>query len=203
MRCTALAITVIIPLLLAGCAPFSTTSAPATVTATRAADAGVPTAQATMSELEQRPLHLPTIAPSSPCPAAHGHTVSPNYGLALGDGPAYPVGLGETGTLPISSARNFYSQEWGGSKVLWVIDTTHYDGPVLIRGHQIDGLNELRFERGDIPPLQLWLAPNPGTDGWTSQPSYTRVRALGCYAYQIDGASFSKVIVFQAVGSAT
>lgn len=201
MRCTALAIALIIPLLLAGCAPFSTTSAPATATST--ANAGAPTAQATVSELEQRPLHLPTLAPGSPCPAAHGHTVSPNYGLALGDGPAYPIGLGETGTLPISSAQNFSSQEWGGNKVLWVIDTAHYDGLVLVRGHQIDGPNELRFERGNTPPLQLWLAPNPGTDGWTSQPSYTRVRAPGCYAYQIDGTSFSKVIVFQAIGSAT
>ena len=32
-------------------------------------------------------------------------------------------------------------------------------------------------------------------------PSYTRVRGPGCYAYQIDGTTFSRVIVFRAVSA--
>jgi hypothetical protein len=29
-------------------------------------------------------------------------------------------------------------------------------------------------------------------------PSFTRVRKPGCYAYEVDGTSFSEVIVFRA-----
>jgi len=37
------------------------------------------------------------------------------------------------------------------------------------------------------------------TGGWANYPSYTRLRAAGCYGYQIDGTAFSRVIVFRAV----
>jgi len=40
---------------------------------------------------------------------------------------------------------------------------------------------------------------NPG-HAWRQFPSYTRVRARGCYAYQIDGTNFSTVVVFRAGG---
>jgi hypothetical protein len=36
---------------------------------------------------------------------------------------------------------------------------------------------------------------------WRSAGTYTRVRAAGCYAYQIDGTTFSRVVVFRAVPS--
>ena len=35
--------------------------------------------------------------------------------------------------------------------------------------------------------------------GQRYRPSYTRVRGPGCYAYQVDGTSFSRVIVFEAI----
>jgi hypothetical protein len=145
---------------------------------------------------------LPALAPGSPCPTAHGHPISPSFGLGLGDGPAYPVGLESTGILQYAPPANFDSHDWGGQKVLWAVDTPHYSGVVLIRGHQLNGPNELRFERGDVPPTELRITPFPGTpDGWTGQPSYTRVRAPGCYAYQIDGLTFSQHIIFEAVAT--
>lgn len=33
---------------------------------------------------------------------------------------------------------------------------------------------------------------------WANRPSFTRVRAPGCYAYQVDGTGFTEIIVFQA-----
>jgi hypothetical protein len=45
--------------------------------------------------------------------------------------------------------------------------------------------------------LDLWPA-EPGVHGWREFPSYTRVRAPGCYAYQIGGTNFSRVVVFRA-----
>ena len=158
------------------------------------------TADQVWAELEQRPVNVPTLAAGSSCPAAHGHAISPDFGLGLGDGPAYPVGLGSDGVLDYAPPQNFQSAEWGGMKVLWALSPT-YNGVVLVRGHQLDGPNELRFERGDVPPAELRIIPFPAStpDGWTGQPSYTRVRAPGCYAYQVDGLTFSKLIIFRAV----
>jgi hypothetical protein len=84
--------------------------------------------------------------------------------------------------------------------VLWVVDPS-YHGPVLVRGGRLDGPDSVRFDGGREPARQLRLLPPTGntTGGWANYPSYTRLRAAGCYGYQIDGTSFSKVIVFRAV----
>jgi hypothetical protein len=128
---------------------------------------------------------------------AQSHPTASDLGSGLGSGPAYPVGL-DDGVLHYAPPANFGSAEWGGQKVLWAV-SPQYAGDVLVRGHQLDGLNELRFERGDVPPDELHVLHNPAPDGWTGQPSYTRVRAPGCYGYQVDGATFSYTVVFQAV----
>ena len=152
--------------------------------------------------LGQRPLNLPTLAPGEPCPQTRGRQVTRFYAAALGNGPVYPVGLGTDGVLHYGESGE--TGEWAYVKVLW-IKSSKYTGPALIRGHQIDGPNELRFEAGSDPPSELQFPPegtavSPGVAwGWKERPSYTRVRASGCYAYQVDGLDFSLVIVFQAV----
>ena len=90
-----------------------------------------------------------------------------------------------------------------GQKVLWFVSPT-YRGPVLIRGRQLDGPYRVRFERGNVPPLELRIASSESVT-WTGQPtgargrpSYTRLRALGCYGYQVDGTDFSIVVTFRA-----
>ena len=35
-------------------------------------------------------------------------------------------------------------------------------------------------------------------DAWRQFPSFTRLKAPGCYAYQVDGDGFQTVIVFRA-----
>lgn len=153
--------------------------------------------------LEQRPLDIPKFAPGAACPMAKGHAVSPSFGQGLGDGPAYPIFGGASdpsnGIFRYAPPKNFDSTDWGGNKVLWAVDTPHYPGIVLVRGRQLDGSNELRFDTGALPSPELQISPYPGTqEGWTGQPSYTRVRAPGCYGYQIDGTTFSKVVIFEA-----
>jgi hypothetical protein len=71
-----------------------------------------------------------------------------------------------------------------------------YTGPVLVRGLQLDGPNELRFDRGLLPPRAMKILS--GSQQRRSRPSYTRVQAPGCYAYQVDGVGFRDVIVFEA-----
>lgn len=134
--------------------------------------------------------------------------MSQAYAPALGSGPVYPVGLGMDGVLffvyPPDPRSEFAGSDWGGEKVLWV-SSPAYRGPALIRGHQLDGPNEVRFERGIDPPSELRLPEEGGATtageepGWRNWPSYTRLRAPGCYAYQVDGLDFSQMIVFQAL----
>ena len=149
--------------------------------------------------LRARPLKLPTIAPGSHCPATPGRQVAPEFGLALGGGPVYPVGFDQAGTYDYTGAIE--EGGWYLLKVLWV-GSPAFKGPALVRGHQADGPNELRFEQGANPPAELKLhtdAGNPTGSGWANWPNYTRLRAPGCYAYQVDGVGFSNVIVFRAV----
>jgi hypothetical protein len=146
-----------------------------------------------------RELAIPKLEPGEPCPRTKGREISPDFGPGLGVGPAYPVGLGTNGVLDeLEPPETFESEEWGGQKVLWVVDP-RYDGPVLIRGRQLDGPNEVRFDEGDVPPKQIWMPAEDAPDErWRDRPSYTRLRAPGCYGYQVDGPNFSLVIVFEA-----
>jgi hypothetical protein len=76
---------------------------------------------------------------------------------------------------------------------------------VLIRGRRLDAPDVLRFGDGDVPPTELRIAVNtdygnpPGYKlvGQRYRPSYTRLRAAGCYAYQGEGTRFSYGIVFR------
>ena len=152
----------------------------------------------------RRPLKFPVIKPGDRCPISPRHKVSPATGPGLGDGPVYPVL--PRGGLPIqhppfSPNHQFAGSEWGGEKVLWVSDPA-YTGPILIRARQIDGPNPVRFDRDPAKLLtELQFPPEYSQNysgGWRNFPSHTRLRVPGCYAYQVDGADFSDVIVFRA-----
>jgi hypothetical protein len=125
--------------------------------------------------------------------------VSAAFGPGLGGGPIYPVGLGTAGTLGVVASDGSYLQ-----KVLWV-GAASYSGPVLIRGGRLDRSGWVKFAQGmgSAPVVEMRLqeptAGSPGEEpGWREWPSYTYVPAAGCFAYQVDGTSFSEVIVFEA-----
>jgi hypothetical protein len=96
----------------------------------------------------------------------------------------------------------FIGSPWKAARVEWVASGS-YRGPVLIRGARTDGSGAIGFGEGHVPADELQLlqsgqqVPKPAGGGraWLS---FTRVRAPGCYAYQIDGTSFSRVITFRA-----
>jgi hypothetical protein len=152
-----------------------------------------------------RPLHVPRLDAGAPCPVSKATSVDlGDEGVVSlpGRGPAYPAfgGTGTTVEFEWLPQGEFYGSGWSGNKVLWWVAGT-YHGPVLIRGRQLDGTERVRFERGSPPPLELRIPAAMGYAPWKGardRPSYTRVRAEGCYGYQIDGATFSRVIVFQA-----
>jgi hypothetical protein len=162
-----------------------------------------------------RPLHVPRVATGSRCPVSPvNRTVRfAAFGTArgIGAGPAFPIGFGQPGSVlefvPAASGTAFANSAWGGQKVLWLVAPA-YRGPVLIRGRRLDGSQLVRFEGSGmrIPPSELripagaTLNGNPGVGdvGQRYRPSYTRLLVPGCYAYQIDGTTFSRVVVFHA-----
>lgn len=142
------------------------------------------------------------------CPVSTAHSLGAFVGPGLGSGPVYPV-IGDSGVLSFNYPASQTSQSlsaggnWGGQKVLWVAAAS-YRGPVLIRGRQLGGRNAIGFGLAAVPVADMQLlapgASSPGEPpGWREWPSYTRLRGSGCYAYQVDGASFSTLIVFRAV----
>jgi hypothetical protein len=188
-RAILLALLTLLALALVACETAHILPPTPTVTATRPPD--------DWTALRQRPLRLPTLAAGVTCPINHAHQVSSQYGPGIGDGPAYAA-IGGDGVLTFQPPATFESTAWGGSKVLWYFALA-VRGPVLIRGHQLDGPNELRFDEGALPPAELAIsAAGAGPGGWSGRPSYTRVRAAGCYAYQVDGVTFTEVVVFSA-----
>jgi hypothetical protein len=151
----------------------------------------------------QRPLRIPTIGPGTPCPTTDANGDLSRFGgptrPAWGTGPAYPtLDSGTTGgpllRYPYPPPSGFYGSQWSGEKVVWYIDREVYSGPLLIRGRQVDGMDTLRFDQGPLPSREIRVPPGPRDRG-----GYIRVRRPGCFAYQVDGTSFSSLIVFEAI----
>ena len=154
------------------------------------------------------------MAPGDRCPVSRVSRFDfAKYGVpnGIGPGPAYPI-FPQPGssrlqfTYPPDPAGPFAGSSWSGAKVLWFV-APRYRGPVLIRGGRLDRTGRLRFDtrhgaaEGDAHPEERRRAggrPHQEDVGQRYRPSYTRLRAPGCYAYQVDGTTFSRVIVFRA-----
>jgi hypothetical protein len=133
----------------------------------------------------RRPLHLPHSIGSG-CPVSATSTpVSSSGGSRL-------------------TAQRFVGSHWLAAHVTWRA-AVGYHGPVLIRGRRLDGGGAVGFGEGHTPYDELQLM-NSGrgeattTGGDRAWLSLTRVQHPGCYAYQVDGSSFSHVIVFRVRG---
>ena len=116
----------------------------------------------------------------------------------------YPVGAsgGLKFIYPVKRSQIWYPSKWSGNKVLWASRT--YRGRILVRGRRLDQRYLVRFGRGRRPGKELRLPAiedaQPETEsGWYERGTYTRIRAPGCYGWQVDGEGFSYVIVFRAV----
>jgi hypothetical protein len=156
----------------------------------------------------RRPLHLPRLASRAACPVStidtrvdwkRAHIFG---GSGIGRGPVYP-GLGTVEALEVPNDWQS-GGPWGAQKVFWYV-LPRYRGPVLIRGRRLDGPQWMRFDSGRLPAAELHISPGESV-GWEGQPygsrghpSSVRVRASGCYGAQIDGTTFSRVVIFRAV----
>lgn len=170
------------------------------------------------ARLRARPLRLPRMAAGT-CrmepelsPATANVPGRPGE-AALGDGPVYLAFRGIPRLLDAFPARRagLAPSSWRAGRTVW-ISRPGYRGPVLARGARVDGPGRLGFGQTSTPSSELrlpagrWDERSPEfrrwrratRKGWRFATSYIRVRAHGCYALQIDGRSFSDVIVFSA-----
>jgi hypothetical protein len=170
-----------------------------------ASDLAPASAQSPLLAALRRPLKLPVLEPGHSCPATPGATFDTPYfgGMALGTGPVRPLGRvtaageGELGPGPNPAG-------WYGFKTLW-FSAPSYQGPWLVRAAQLDGTGPVIF--GEQPAVSQLVVPPIATlnggGGYRTAPGGTYVRGPGCYAWQVDGLTFSYVIVFHAVVTAT
>jgi hypothetical protein len=149
-----------------------------------------------------RPLHLPKLAAGAACPVSH---VDPRIdwkrahifgGQGIGRGPVYP---GLPSAFFMAQRDTQFGGPWFGSKVFWYVRPS-YRGPVLIRGRRLDGPQRMGFNGARVanPELRIKRGETVGFDGPRGSrgvPSGVRVLVPGCYGMQIDGTSFSRIVV--------
>jgi len=81
---------------------------------------------------------------------------------------------------------------------VWASTTGRHQGPVVVRVGRIDGagrgqvrlIYDPNASRGTAVVFFVGSTPSD----W---PSSTYVTGPGCYAYQVDGSTFTEVIVFR------
>lgn len=169
--------------------------------------------------LRSRPLRLPRMPPGT-CrmrpelsPATANVPGRPGE-AALGDGPVYVAFRGIPRLLDAVPTKKsgLAPSRWRVGRTVW-ISAPPYRGPVLVRGDRVDGPGRLGFGVTVTPKWELRLPGGKWEErsvtfrrwrgaaqkGWRFADALMRVRAKGCYAVQIDGLSFSDVIVFGAV----
>lgn len=173
------------------------------------------TTSQSIGSLLARPLHPPAVAAGQPCPATSGSSIETSAfgGVALGDGPVRVL-LADRGDLRhghvalIPTERRLgrgTASHWLAVETLW-LSVPGYHGPFVVRGEALTGGDAIEVQpSGDglhvgkgplvVPPGPT---PNTGGDGYRSVPGSTWVTGAGCYAWQVDGSSFSETIVFDA-----
>jgi methionine-rich copper-binding protein CopC len=166
------------------------------------------------SAFTQRPLQLPLLASNAACPTSSmtnlEEPLAPNYGF--GSGPAY-----------LSGQTDWYSD---GQVAILMIDSG-YPGPVLMRASQLGGggMSTITLAADDLSPTAaagvaakeqqhsvevvsaapaagggLLLAPAASSAVWRAWFGRLSTSRSGCFAIQVDGDTFSEVIVFSVKG---
>jgi hypothetical protein len=137
----------------------------------------------------RRALHLPRGTPV--CPRSPAGRPAPAVSTVIGGGPAYPALGGVRAQLDGDRRIG----RWFAHKTLWAV-APRYRGPLLIRGRRLDEAGVLRFGLARHSPSQMWW-PAANAHTWRYRPSTTVIPAPGCYAFQVDGITFSRVLVFE------
>ena len=135
-----------------------------------------------------RPLRIPRLGAGARCPASRASHAAPNVVTTLGPGPAYPV-------LSGSLSEDLVVEGAYAVKTLWAVSRA-YRGALLIRARRLGDGAVVRFWPGR--QRRLWwrgLWPEERR-AWRYGATATLIPRRGCYAFQVNGATFSRRIVF-------
>lgn len=144
-----------------------------------------------------RPLKLPAIQPGAACPVTPIASVSVDVSNPRGHGPFYLGGPMPTGAFP-----------W--NKTVYVVTGRPAPGSVLFRGARLDGSGRLQFSgqpaTASDPRTRLTSSGGVTADfydrvlrGGAGDALYVYPSTRGCYAIQVDAATFEDVIVLTAI----
>lgn len=161
-----------------------------------------------LTEFLNRPIKFEHLSSGAPCPVSAGKREVPKVAITIGDGPVYAVpGFRELPPRPggVVEYENGESPTVGDRypvKVLWAVDSARHSGPIVVRGAQLDGQEELLFQIDGRVEAFLNLSPSgegSADSEWRYHPSAVLIRKPGCYGFQVDGPELSQVMIFKAV----
>jgi hypothetical protein len=158
-------------------------------------------------KLLERPLRLPRVAPGATCPKSRGRVVTTKWfnGVAFGRGPVRLLVAMQNESNLIAGTVDVTASDtpgWEAFKTLW-ISAPSYQGPFVVRARLIDGSGRIAL-LGGATSGPLVVPPGPTVNDYArnrTAPVGTYVSGAGCYAFQVDGLSFSHTIVLSAVQS--
>jgi hypothetical protein len=149
-----------------------------------------------------RPLHIPKLSAGAACPIS---AVAPGIdfrsqgvGPGIGPGPVFPAPFSPDATQPLNDFT--VPPGWHGGKHA-IFTLSRYHGPTLIRGGQLDGSGTVTFASNEIRGAPSLANPQPELRLAAGTPhvvhTFFFLTPPGCYGYQIDGTTFSDVVVFK------
>jgi hypothetical protein len=148
-----------------------------------------------------RPLALPAVDAGSACPATPSRKIA-RFLMGLGAGPVYPSRTFPVRTrYPAPENSLAAGSGWAVDKVPLLLKKT-FHGPFVVRGRRVDGEGLLGFSgiAGRRPFEAMQFAPGRATlkaGGLLGWGIGVWMTSPGCYALQIDGPTFSRVVVFR------
>jgi hypothetical protein len=150
----------------------------------------------------KRPLHWPVLGASGHCPTSHGQPTTTPFvnGVLMGRGLVEPLIANPVTAHGTATLGSTDFPKWRALKVIWMSPPS-YQGPFIVRGTRLDRRGILGFG-GSPKPGPLVAPPGPTINsfsGYRTWPDAAWVRHPGCYAWQVDGLTFSETIVVRAV----
>jgi hypothetical protein len=133
-------------------------------------------------------------------------TIAGDTGTEFGSGPVHVlIGASRHGVAGLLAHTS--DPPWLGFKTLW-FSMPAYQGPFMVRAVRLGrpGPVSLAGTPPAMTPLVVPPGPTIGTvplgdgrPGYRKVQSVLWVRTPGCYAWQVDGLTFSEIIVVRAV----
>ena len=152
-----------------------------------------------------RRFHLPSSGPGEVCPVTPGENADNPYvmGLQFGSGQVHMIvgnrGNPSDGTIVLGTTSQIPG--WFAVENVW-LSGPQYQGPFMVRGKRLDGPGTVAFG-GSSPAITTFVEP-PGPDPnsygpYRTPPGSFWVKGPGCYGFQIDGLSFSQIVVIDVL----